>query len=132
MKQAVRKDGREAITHYRVEARFAAEGWEIARLKCELETGRTHQIRVHMAHIGHPLLSDPNYASGFATKSNRLPDGTREIVQNLGRQALHASLLGFEHPITGEYLEFSTELPPDLAALDAALRPYASVIAKRQ
>ena len=74
LKQAVRRDGREAITHYAVEQRFGAEGWDITKLDCELETGRTHQIRVHMAHIGHPLVADPLYAPGYATKVNRLPE----------------------------------------------------------
>ena len=102
LKQAVRKDGREAITHYMVEARFGDEGWDITRIKCELETGRTHQIRVHMAHIGHPLVADQLYASGFATKVNRLPEAPKAAVEALGRQALHAAELGFEHPVTGE------------------------------
>ncbi len=95
MKQAVRRDGREAITHYAVEARFGGEGWDITQLRCELETGRTHQIRVHMAHIGHPLVADPLYASGYITKANRLPPNLKAIVQDLGRQALHAAELGF-------------------------------------
>jgi len=124
LKQAVRKDGREAITHYTVEARFGGEGWDITRLKCELETGRTHQIRVHMAHIGHPLVADAVYASGFATKANRLPDAPKAAVLALGRQALHAAELGFEHPTTGEEMLFVAPLPPDLAELEAALAPY--------
>jgi 23S rRNA pseudouridine1911/1915/1917 synthase len=124
LKQAVRQDGREAITHYAVEARFGDEGWDITRIKCELETGRTHQIRVHMAHIGHPLVSDLLYAAGFATKVNRLPEGPRAAVAGLGRQALHAAELGFEHPTTGEELFFEAPLPPDLEALATALEPY--------
>lgn len=124
LKQAVRKDGREAITHYAVEARFGDEGWDITRLKCELETGRTHQIRVHMAHIGHPLVADQIYAPGFATKVNRLPDGPRQAVEALGRQALHAAELGFEHPATGEDMAFEADLPADLRHLEAALAPY--------
>ncbi|MDB5542064.1 MAG: pseudouridine synthase [Devosia sp.] len=124
LKQAVRKDGREAITHYAVEARFGDEGWDITRIRCELETGRTHQIRVHMAHIGHPLVADQIYASGFATKVNRLPDAAKIAVAALGRQALHAAELGFEHPVTGEEMRFEAPLPPDLEALEAAIEPY--------
>jgi len=124
LKQAVRKDGREAITHYMVEARFGDEGWDITRIKCELETGRTHQIRVHMAHIGHPLVSDLLYATGFATKSNRLPEIPRAAIVALGRQALHAAELGFEHPVTGEEMLFEAPLPDDLLALEASLEPY--------
>jgi len=124
LKQAVRRDGREAITHYAVQARFGGEGWDITRLKCELETGRTHQIRVHMAHIGHPLVADSVYAPGFATKANRLPEAPRSAVFALGRQALHAAELGFEHPATGKEMLFRAPLPPDLAELEAALAPY--------
>lgn len=124
LKQAIRKDGREAITHYAVEARYGDEGWDITRIKCELETGRTHQIRVHMAHIGHPLVADQVYASGFVTKANRLPETAKVAVQALGRQALHAAELGFEHPRTGEEMFFEAPLPADLQALQDAIEPY--------
>ena len=124
LKQAVRRDGRQAITHYAVEARYGAEGWDITRVRCELETGRTHQIRVHMAHLGHPLVADQLYAPGYATKSRRLPEDLRDIVDGLGRQALHAVELGFEHPVTGEEMLFEAALPADLEALAEALGPY--------
>jgi 23S rRNA pseudouridine1911/1915/1917 synthase len=124
LKQAVRKDGREAITHYAVAARYASEGWDITRLDCVLETGRTHQIRVHMAHIGHPLIADPVYSPGYATKVNRLSEPLKGVIAGLGRQALHAAALGFEHPATGEELGFDAPLPPDLAALETALEPF--------
>jgi len=124
LKQAVRRDGREAITHYQSLARFGDEGWDITKLTCELETGRTHQIRVHMAHIGHPLVGDGVYAPGFATKVNRLPPNLAAIISGLRRQALHAAELGFEHPVTGEEMFFEAELPTDLKELDAALEPY--------
>lgn len=130
LKQAVRKDGREAITHYAVEARYGGEGWDITRVTCALETGRTHQIRVHMAHIGHPLVSDALYASGYATKSRRLPEDLRAIVDGLGRQALHAAELGFEHPATGEEMFFEAPLPPDLTALEQALEPFDKAFAR--
>jgi 23S rRNA pseudouridine1911/1915/1917 synthase len=121
LKQAVRRDGREAVTHYAVTQRFGGDGWDITRIRCELETGRTHQIRVHMAHIGHPLVADTVYASGYATKANRLPEPAQAAVRALGRQALHAAQLGFEHPVSGEELRFEAPLPPDLARLQGAL-----------
>jgi len=130
LKQAVRKDGREAITHYAVEARYGDEGWDITRIQCQLETGRTHQIRVHMAHIGHPLVADQVYASGYATKVNRLPEELADIVRGLGRQALHAAELGFEHPVTKEEMLFEAEMPEDLQALEDALGPYDKAFAR--
>jgi 23S rRNA pseudouridine1911/1915/1917 synthase len=130
LKQAVRKDGREAITHYAVEQRFGDEGWDITRIRCELETGRTHQIRVHMAYIGHPLVADQVYAAGFVTKSNRLPDAPKAAVLALGRQALHAAELGFEHPVTHEEMFFGASLPPDLMELQASLEPFDQAYAR--
>jgi 23S rRNA pseudouridine1911/1915/1917 synthase len=77
---------------------------------------------VHLAHIGHPILGDATYGTGFKTKATLLPDPAREALAALGRQALHAYLLGFEHPATGAFMEFKSALPADLAALHAALR----------
>ncbi|MNL70160.1 Ribosomal large subunit pseudouridine synthase D [compost metagenome] len=80
-----------------------------------------------MAHIGHPLVADALYAPGFATKVNKLPDDVAKAVLALGRQALHAAELGFEHPATGEEMMFEAELPDDLQALEDALAPYDQV-----
>jgi 23S rRNA pseudouridine1911/1915/1917 synthase len=115
--------GREAITHYEVEAALPPGPKPVASLvRCELETGRTHQIRVHMAHIGHPLLGDRLYGSGFKTKANRLAEPPRAALAALGRQALHAALLGFEHPRTGRALRFESPLPEDMRVLLTALQ----------
>jgi 23S rRNA pseudouridine1911/1915/1917 synthase len=109
--------GREAITHWEKVADFGIA----SLIRCQLETGRTHQIRVHLAHIGHPLIGDATYGAGFKTKVTKLPEKARAAVERLGRQALHAATLGFEHPVTGDEMMFESELPEDLAELMAAL-----------
>jgi 23S rRNA pseudouridine1911/1915/1917 synthase len=118
-RMAVREGGREAITHWQLLERYeGADGKPVASLlACRLETGRTHQIRVHMAHIGHPLLGDDAYGPGFKTKAAHLSPAGRDALTALGRQALHAYLLTIEHPVTGKLLEFRSELPADLARL---------------
>ncbi len=110
--------GRTAITHWRIDATFADQA---SRVACDLETGRTHQIRVHMAHIGHPVIGDPLYAKGFRTKTAKLGPRAKECVDRLGRQALHATTLGFTHPVTRKPLMFESELPSDLHDLERAL-----------
>jgi 23S rRNA pseudouridine1911/1915/1917 synthase len=98
-------------------------------LACRLETGRTHQIRVHLASIGHPLMGDEVYGPGFRTKLALLPQPAQSALAALGRQALHAYILLIEHPITGKILRFRSELPPDLARLHdmlAAIRADSS------
>ncbi|MGR4845929.1 RluA family pseudouridine synthase [Rhizobium sp. LARHSG275] len=119
------QDADEAITHYQVIERFheKPDATAFASLvECRLETGRTHQIRVHMAHIGHPLLGDTVYGAGFKTKANLLPEEIRKIVNGFGRQALHAFMLQFEHPRTGELMHFEVPLPDDMVELIEALR----------
>jgi 23S rRNA pseudouridine1911/1915/1917 synthase len=122
-KMAVRPDGREAVTHWQVLERYSgSDGAPVASLlACRLMTGRTHQIRVHLASVGHPLLGDDTYGSGFRTKSARLPPEARQALAGLGRQALHAYILGVEHPSRGEYIEFRSELPADLVGLRSSL-----------
>ncbi|HZS64347.1 MAG TPA: RluA family pseudouridine synthase [Xanthobacteraceae bacterium] len=122
-KRAVQAGGREAVTHWlRVKEYLGSDGRPVASLlACRLETGRTHQIRVHLAHIGHPLMGDPVYGTGFRTKAALLNAGAREALAAVHRQALHAYRLGFEHPRTGELHRFESPLPADLASLERAL-----------
>ena len=126
LKIAVARDdeGRAAATNYSVIETFAdAKGRTVASLlACRLETGRTHQIRVHMAHIGHPLLGDRTYGMGFKSSAARLTAPQKAALARLGRQALHAALLAFEHPTSGRKLKFESALPVDLGDLIAALR----------
>ena len=123
-KMAVRESGRQAITHWEITESFnGRDGKPIAaQLTCQLETGRTHQIRVHLAHIGHPLLGDAVYGPHFKTKANALGPKAQAALTALGRQALHAYLLTIEHPRTGEILSWEAPLPEDLLLLGNALR----------
>lgn len=109
--------GKMAITHYRTLKRFDCAGKAAAALvECRLQTGRTHQIRVHMTHVGHPLIGDAVY--GRATRHGRgLPEGLKRLLAAFPRQALHAASLGFRHPRTSKALKFSAELPHDMTAL---------------
>jgi 23S rRNA pseudouridine1911/1915/1917 synthase len=112
------KRGRAAVTHWRVEETLGPA----SLVACRLETGRTHQIRVHLAHIGHPLLGDSVYGAGFKTKASLLSAAARAALDALGRQALHAAVLAFDHPITGEPLAFESPLPDDFDNLVNLLR----------
>ncbi|MBI1200302.1 MAG: RluA family pseudouridine synthase [Phenylobacterium sp.] len=114
----VKSGGRHAITHYAVERIFGPSDRPLAaRVACRLETGRTHQIRVHLASKGTPCLGDPVYGSGNPAQP------VREAIAatGLARQALHAAVLGFRHPVTGETLRFESPLPPDMAGLQERL-----------
>lgn len=117
LRMAVRDDGRDAVTHYRLRERFRAH----TALECRLETGRTHQIRVHMAHLRHPILGDPMYGGAL-----KLPKGASEttagMLRGFRRQALHAETLEFRHPTSGEAIRCSAPLPDDMQALLKVLR----------
>lgn len=117
MRMAVIDTGRPATTHYRVMDRYRAH----TRIKVQLETGRTHQIRVHMAHINYPVVGDPSYG-----KRLQLPKGASpeliQILREFKRQALHASELGFIHPITGEAVSYNAPLPEDMQRLIEILK----------
>ncbi len=118
------ESARAAITHYEVLETFlpGVERPAASLLRCTLETGRTHQIRVHLAHIGHPVMGDPLYARAHAASANRLPEEARAALAALNRQALHAAELGFVHPATGERMRFTAPPPQDFQRLLQALK----------
>jgi len=124
----VRDRGRDAITHYRTLERFSLPGGDgkdktvASLLACRLETGRTHQLRVHLAHIGHPVIGDPLYATGFSNRIDALPEDAKSAILELSGQALHAAKLGIEHPASGAYLSFTSDVPEDMRNVIAALR----------
>ncbi len=118
----VSRGGKPALTRYGTDRRY---GHTAALLSCRLETGRTHQIRVHLTSIGHPVIGDPVYGRARRRRHAMLPPQLAAIVDTFGRQALHASVLGFRHPVTGEVLRFESPLPADMAALVDALRRLA-------
>jgi 23S rRNA pseudouridine1911/1915/1917 synthase len=124
LRQAVRGDGREAVTHYRVIERFRAH----THVRVQLETGRTHQIRVHLTHIGYPLVGDALYGKRLVLPKAATPR-LADVVRRFRRQALHAAKLAFEHPVTHEPLEVVAPVPADFAELVDALREDARVAA---
>lgn len=119
----VRAGGKPAVTHYRTLANYMQNGNAVAsHIECRLETGRTHQVRVHMLEIGHPLVGDPLYARSSIAGS--IKGGARDALTAFTRQALHAKTLGFVHPISGQTFKFESELPYDMARLLEGLEPY--------
>ncbi len=116
VKMAISKgtDAREAVTHYRC---LASVDELLSDVECRLETGRTHQIRVHMTHLGHPVIGDDIYGAGMRSRIERLSGPLYAAINQLTRQALHAASLGFEHPRTGEAMLFSADLPEDMARI---------------
>lgn len=121
----LRGGGKRARTHYRIIERFGDSGRPFASLlECRLETGRTHQIRVHLSHLGHPLIGDSTYGRARRVPRAKSPEEERAFaaVQEFPRQALHACLLGFKHPTTQKNLRFESPWPADLAELIAGLR----------
>jgi 23S rRNA pseudouridine1911/1915/1917 synthase len=115
--------GRRAVTRYEVLATYptGAKTVVASLLRLTLETGRTHQVRVHLTHIGHPLLGDMTYGAGFKASARKLNQEAQTALTKLGHQALHAAELAFVHPVTGRRLSFASPLPADMARLTAAL-----------
>ena len=111
-RMAVRPDGKEAITRFSVRERFRAH----SLIDVQLQTGRTHQIRVHMAYLHHPLVGDPVYGGRLSLPKGISP-GLEQVLRNFKRQALHAWRLSFQHPLTGEAMSFAAELPTDMQQL---------------
>ena len=111
-RMAVSPTGKDAVTHYRVLHKFPSHTY----IRCKLETGRTHQIRVHLSHIGYPLVGDATYAARTRLVKGIGPQ-LRDLLQNFGRQALHAKALGLIHPVTQEWMEWEVELPEDFISL---------------
>lgn len=111
-RMAISQSGKPSVTHYRVVKRFRAH----THITCKLETGRTHQIRVHMAHIRHPLIGDPVYGGRFK-QAKGISEPLREALQHFNRQALHAGVLGFVHPTTGEEVSWQVDMPEDMQQL---------------
>ena len=123
LKMAVVRGGRPSVTHYRVLKRFAAH----THLRLQLETGRTHQIRVHMSHLRFPLVGDDLYGGGLKLPK-RCPAELEQVLRSFRRQALHARQLGLFHPVTGEYMEWEIPLPQDFAELLTALEQHMPVL----
>jgi 23S rRNA pseudouridine1911/1915/1917 synthase len=117
LRMAVRESGRPAVTHYRVQERFRAHTF----LSVQLETGRTHQIRLHLSHLKYPIVGDPVYGGRFAQPRGATPE-LFDTLKTFKRQALHAASLGFDHPHTGKRLVFTTPVPKDFDQLLKVLR----------
>lgn len=117
LRRAVREDGRPAITHYRLHERYRTH----TAVQCRLETGRTHQIRVHMQHIRYPIVGDPLYGGPLKLPKGA-DEGLVEVLRGFRRQALHAHALQFEHPMSGESLRCQADIPEDMRVLMQALR----------
>jgi 23S rRNA pseudouridine1911/1915/1917 synthase len=126
LRQAIREDGREAVTHYRVLHKYRGH----THIRVQLETGRTHQIRVHMAHIHYPLVGDRVYGGRLLLPKGASP-ALIDMLRSFKRQALHAAKLAFEHPATGKPVEVTAPLPADMKELLAALSADAKLMAAK-
>jgi 23S rRNA pseudouridine1911/1915/1917 synthase len=125
LRQAIREDGREAVTHYRVLHRYRGH----THVRLQLETGRTHQIRVHMAHVRYPLVGDRVYGGRLLLPKGASPE-LIEVLRAFKRQALHAARLAFAHPATSKPVEVTAPIPDDMRSLLDALAKDAKLIAK--